>query len=1015
VLLVLLATVLVLLFGAVGSAAAEEVVSDDTAPGDKDPECDDRTVDHQDIQDAVDNASSGETIIVCPGVYNEAVNVDKPVRIVADNPDTTTDAERSVLRDVDGNGTAFAVEADDVSIEGFSIENYSVAGVRGEDTTTNTDLSGINVNRSAVRNSGSGIVLNADGGTLSDATLEEIAFSSNERGVRILAGSTGVVSSVETTDLVINDSSDAGYEVLAGGSGVVGGTVTGVTLDGSLVNDTTGPGVRVAAASSGNVSNVTLESTVVDNNSGGVEVSAGDAGTVDDVRSNNTLVSNSTGDGIVLLADGGDVTGVDVTRTKVNETADGPGLRVAATDDGTVETVNVSTVIVENNDAGGTLVADGGTVRAVRMNESLVSGASSFGLAVVTTDSGTVTDVGVSRVIVNETSVGVALNGSSGEISDTRIEESDIGSEEGNDLAGVGFADGSADNYQNVTVTRNLIRNNNHGVLVDGSVDTDLNRTDANVSYNLIRDNGVGVQNNNSSVVFDARLNYWGDSSGPSSNASQALQDPVYDVLADGNGDSVSEGQSNESNVRFAPAIGGKRTCTDSQLIDPVPNETITFTVDNDVVNETINGPVTDFAGFCVWERSVLPFRTTSGSAAQSILNIPTFVDTASGQVPINRPELNVHEKNQTVNITYEETTGANTSRYANEEAQVLIARVTGQGLDDSATADDLFSVDFDALSGNATVGSDSVEFVTVRNVTLDQNGTLPGGVQFTPDDSGTHVAVLTVNEFDEGYALDGDGNLTGNVHENDLTAIGFEAVAVRETNSTAQPTGEASGNGTTAYTGSNVSFDLDAEFDDGNFTHAVVLYNEDNFTDSTLVLDVNGSFDAENFEFDNGTLNGTVTGPDGIVTENVTITVDGPADSLLNNISVAGDLTVIDNNAATATNATRNETVRVSTDGFQSNGTYRYVHTATAEDGRFSTDDGTIDVVCQSIRQGIDADNNGQIGDIEILDAIDEYWRFDNEVPETCGRIIPDASVNNNNDILDLIEIWRTNTEVTY
>jgi hypothetical protein len=35
--------------------------------------------------------------------------------------------------------------------------------------------------------------------------------------------------------------------------------------------------------------------------------------------------------------------------------------------------------------------------------------------------------------------------------------------------------------------------------------------------------------------------------------------------------------------------------------------------------------------------------------------------------------------------------------------------------------------------------------------------------------------------------------------------------------------------------------------------------------------------------------------------------------------------------------------------------------------------------------------------------------------VPDTCGRIIPDASVNNNNDILDLIEIWRTNTEVTY
>ena len=168
ILLILLAAVAVLSVLAAGSAAAQEVVSDNTATGNQDANCDDRTVDHQDIQDAVDAASPGDTIIVCPGVYEEAVVVDKRVRIVADNPETTVDTERSVLRDVGGNGTAFAVQADDVSVEGFSVRNYSSAGVLADGTVTG--VSGLTVNRSAIEDSGAGVLLSADGTTVSNTT-----------------------------------------------------------------------------------------------------------------------------------------------------------------------------------------------------------------------------------------------------------------------------------------------------------------------------------------------------------------------------------------------------------------------------------------------------------------------------------------------------------------------------------------------------------------------------------------------------------------------------------------------------------------------------------------------------------------------------------------------------------------------------------------------------------------------------------------------------------------------------
>jgi hypothetical protein len=59
-----------------------------------------------------------------------------------------------------------------------------------------------------------------------------------------------------------------------------------------------------------------------------------------------------------------------------------------------------------------------------------------------------------------------------------------------------------------------------------------------------------------------------------------------------------------------------------------------------------------------------------------------------------------------------------------------------------------------------------------------------------------------------------------------------------------------------------------------------------------------------------------------------------------------------------------------------------------------------------QTIQRAIDTNNNNIIDDTEILQAI-EYWRNDEQVPETSGRTINDIK------ILELIEMWRNDTEV--
>jgi len=58
------------------------------------------------------------------------------------------------------------------------------------------------------------------------------------------------------------------------------------------------------------------------------------------------------------------------------------------------------------------------------------------------------------------------------------------------------------------------------------------------------------------------------------------------------------------------------------------------------------------------------------------------------------------------------------------------------------------------------------------------------------------------------------------------------------------------------------------------------------------------------------------------------------------------------------------------------------------------------------SITEAIDANGNDEIGDAEILTAID-YWQAGEAVPGTDGKTIGDF------DVLELIEIWRYNEEI--
>ena len=73
--------------------------------------------DYERIQWAVDSASAGDTIIVRDGIYYENVNVNKQLTLKSEN------GSANCIVDAGGSGSPITLNADGISIEGFTVRN----------------------------------------------------------------------------------------------------------------------------------------------------------------------------------------------------------------------------------------------------------------------------------------------------------------------------------------------------------------------------------------------------------------------------------------------------------------------------------------------------------------------------------------------------------------------------------------------------------------------------------------------------------------------------------------------------------------------------------------------------------------------------------------------------------------------------------------------------------------------------------------------------------------------------
>lgn len=313
------------------------------------------------IQEAVDAAVTGDVVVVSPGVYVETVDV---------ATDGITLRGKKATIDAEFGGPCVTVNADDVTIEGFSLIN-------GGDVLTVTDTVSYFGDGATIRDveiaSGAGIGVRIDGG---DVTIENTDVTGVlDAGVRIFGAT---AQSATLIDRVTVRGSGRGISANGGSYRVFNCTIERVD----------GIGIELVTTSTIGATQVRSNRlTAIGGN--GIEVDS-DAGGFTELLFNRVSVV----DGVGILIDSADGD-VDVVRSVVESTAD-VGIDVASVDflfvaDNTVRDVASDGIVAA------ALATDSGILEGNRVSDVGGDGISTagFGMTVLSNRVGSTLGAGI--------------------------------------------------------------------------------------------------------------------------------------------------------------------------------------------------------------------------------------------------------------------------------------------------------------------------------------------------------------------------------------------------------------------------------------------------------------------------------------------------------------------------------------------------------------------------------------------------------------------------------------------
>lgn len=336
--------------GFVGIAQAATLVVDDDGR-----QCPDAR--HTTISSAIASASSGDTIQVCSGTYNESVDINvENLRLIA-NGSAVLDANAT-------KGVAFRVVADDVWIEGFEMRNYTSHVIRVPNRGPFSGYHGTTITNNVIWISGPGAHKSTAGIVFRDRKSNDITITNNfildapggprTTGDGVDVRSTGSCSTCNRNAVIENNTITARNQGIKLGGGAPGSVVRNNTV--TVHQDSSGGdwGIRLEFVRfvevSGNditvldsnidgivgsvekAGGLTIENNAIHGGKHGVRVHVSGSQTTSNpnrpivIRSNE--ISNTADDGIRVI----DVDGTQVVDNAVTDPGD-KGIVLANADD----------------------------------------------------------------------------------------------------------------------------------------------------------------------------------------------------------------------------------------------------------------------------------------------------------------------------------------------------------------------------------------------------------------------------------------------------------------------------------------------------------------------------------------------------------------------------------------------------------------------------------------------------------------------------------------------------------
>ena len=360
-----------------------------------------------------------------------------------------------------------------------------------------------------------------------------------------------------------------------------------------------------------------------------------------------------------------------------------------------------------------------------------------------------------------------------------------------------------------------------------------------------------------------------------------------------------------------------------------------------------------------IWERAIFPLRADPDDAAFTVDNAAWDAELEGvARKSLQKDEVGVYEINDKITLTFDDSRAVANKQLAGEPVQLVAARLEA---DRSATLDSFSTLDDLKTLLTQQNANDNASFEVVKNANLDSDGERT--FSYTPTEPGQYLLFVVTTANGSLSATGGDLSMSGD----NVTVVGVDGIAVRR----GAPSVKADKQ--KYKKGDDVTFTVDTKSTvqtAGNVSHAILLYDEDTYTDAefNLVADdhLTADFDvSENVTLEHSidSVNGEQRAVDGVTafgfsagpgTSSGSNSLDSVLNFLVQNSNLSAslkpkttstDTTELDA-SMTAVNGTAKETIVVETRSDWRAACYRWIHVATDDTGtELASKTGTVGV----------------------------------------------------------------------